>query len=236
MRSVAQLAAAVLLLALLAIPAEAWIIEQVNPRSGANLAEAQPVWFEREGSTDRYEIEKYYLSDFSAGTMSVILKFTREPNDAGVMRVDLVDELILNLTGDKWDDYHVALLSDLAGEFPGDVDAVRFIDPNKATAWQQTGGAPRLGNVPVSVSDSQIDWFTVDGSQGVPWGTFADQPANQLVLRGLSVDVSNLESGDWFSLKQWPTIPEPATAALVAMGWVAMVMRRRRGGRSEGSA
>jgi hypothetical protein len=236
MRSSAQLAAAVLLLALPAIPAEAWIITQVEPRSGANLAEAQTVWFQREGTFDRYEIDKYYLSDFSAGTTSVILKFTREPNDAGITRVDLVDEIILNLTGDHWDDYHLALLSDPVGEFPGDVNAVRFIDPNKATAWQQTGGALRLGNVPVSASDSQIDWVTADPNQRVPKGTFADQPANQLVLRGLSVDVSDLESGDWFALKQWPTIPEPATAALVALGWVAMVIRRRRGARSEGSA
>jgi hypothetical protein len=236
MRSSAQLAAAVLLLALPAIPVEAWIITQVEPLSGANLVEAQTVWFGREGSTDRYEIDKYYLSGFSPGTTYVILKFTREPNDAGVIRVDLVDELILNLTGDSWVDYHVALLSDPVGEFLGDVDAVRFNDPNKATAWQQTGGASRLGNVPVAAGDSQIDWVTADGNQSVPRGTFADQPANQLVLRGLSVDVSNLESGDWFALKQWPTIPEPATAALVALGWVAMVIRRRRGARSEGSA
>ena len=107
--------------------ANAWIIEQVNPAPGSGLAEAVVVDFHSTADTDMIEIHKYFLPDFEVDTMSIILEFTKEASDAGIDTLWIVDEIILNMTGVDWSDYHVVLLSS-----PDDGDAVTFIEPSWA--------------------------------------------------------------------------------------------------------
>ncbi|KPK79376.1 MAG: hypothetical protein AMJ81_13355 [Phycisphaerae bacterium SM23_33] len=164
-----------------------------------------------------FEIHKYFLLD----KYPLVLKFTRQPGDKDV--IEIVDEIILNLfEAEKlsWQDFHVAL--------DGGLNPVSFVAPDLATAWQCTGGQTRLDGVPDIATATHISWATDDPSQYVPYGSFADAPLNQLVLRGLVIDVSVLEAGESFFLKQWPTTPEPGALALLCLGALAWARKRPR--------
>jgi len=206
--------------------AEAWVITQISPAPGSGLSESVIVPIDTDPGVDKIEIHKYFMELVDNGAeVPIILSFTREAGDQDVLQI--VDEIILNLYSDAnfiqdWEDYHVQLMV-----LPTQGD-VSFIDPNKARAVQATGGPTRLGGDPNSWTAKRIDWETADSSQEVPWGTFTSAPDNQLVLLGLQIDVSDLEVGETFQFKQWPTTPEPATLALLAAGISVVVRRRRR--------
>ena len=206
--------------------AEAWVITQISPTPGSGYSESVIVPIDTDPGVDKIEIHKYFLSlDSNHKEVPIILNVTREAGDQDVIQI--IDEVILNLYADAnfaqdWEDYHVQLIC-----LPTQGD-VSFIDPNKARAVQATGGLTRLGGDPNSWTATRIDWETDDSNQEVPWGTFASAPDNQLVLLGLQIDVSDLEVGETFQFKQWPTTPEPATLALLAAGISVVVRRRRR--------
>jgi hypothetical protein len=90
-----------------------------------------------------------------------------------------------------------------------------------------TGGQTRLGGTPTAATGTRIDWESQDALQAVPFGTFADAPTNQLVIRGLVIDVSSLKVGQAFELKEWPSVPEPVTLVILGLGMAGFVARRR---------
>jgi hypothetical protein len=215
------------LLAAPALSAQAWIITQVEPSPSAGYSVGTVVPYATEPGLDIFEIHKYFIRDPNDAQfpLPLVLQFVRQPGDQNT--IDLVDEMILNLmTGQNitWDDFHVALLTEPNVLIRGGL--VEWVNPGGARAWQQTGGASRLGGDPATVSAVQIDWW--DGNEPVPPGAWADAPANQLVLRGLRIDVSDVGVGEGFLLKEWPTIPEPGTLVLVAGGAASLLLRRRK--------
>ena len=217
MKGMLKLAALIAVLTLPVASSQAWLIEQVEPAPGAGLAESVVVPFDWDPGVDLFEIHKYFLVD----EQPLVLKFTRESGDQDTIRI--VDEMILNmLTAQRrdWLDYHVQLLA-------GPGVTVSFIDPGAAVALQKSGGPTRLDGTPVSVAADSIAWLTTEPSQVVPYGTFADAPRNQLVLRGLAIDVSDLDVGESFLLKQWPTTPEPGTLAVLGLGVALLVIRKK---------
>jgi hypothetical protein len=213
--------------ALHAAPAYGWIIVQVIPEPGAGYGEAVITQFDKRPDTDRLQIDKFYMGELPQNQTRFVLKFTREPNDAGIVKLQIVDEMILNLTTFNWNGYRIGLEFDPNGDGGGDDDSVKFIDPNAARAWQQTGGATRLDGTPDLATNTAIEWGTTIPSQIVPTGTFDDVPVNQLVLRKINIDVSKLEQGDWFQIVQWP-VPEPGTVSLLTLGGLAVMCRGRR--------
>ena len=211
-----KVAAIVAAVALAAAPAHAWQVTQISPAPGGGLAESLVLPFDWDPGKDLFEIHKYYV----AQNQALRLQFTREAGDQDIIQI--VDEVIQNLFAVQfdWSDYHLRLEDPYAAD-------VKFIDPGDARAWQMTGGETRLDHVPVATTDTSIDWQTVDQAQKVPHGTFADAPVNQLVLRGLAIDVAGLGVGESFVLKQWPTVPEPGTAALFLAGLAFGALKKR---------
>ncbi|HUT59084.1 MAG TPA: PEP-CTERM sorting domain-containing protein [Phycisphaerae bacterium] len=217
------------LVALPAGPAGAWIITQIDPATSSGYAGSTVVMYDTDPNVDVIEIHKYFIRDPNGETMPVSLQlmFTREPNDADT--ITIIDEFILNLQiqdNRTWQDFHVALLTEPNVVLRG--GGVEFVNPGGATAWQQTGGETRLDGVPISFSATQVDWLTSDPNQAVPPGGFADAPVNQLVLRGLAIDASDLETGESFILKEWPTVPEPGTLVLLTAAGLVAALRKRR--------
>jgi hypothetical protein len=219
------IAAALIAAVLPVVPAQAWIITQVNPDVQSGEAVAVAVPFDTTARSNVFELDKFFVKDPAGAAIPgpIVLSFTRQAGDKDI--IDIIDELILNLQVDQkriWTDYHMALVvGDPALVARG---GVQFINPAAVMAWQQTGGATRLGGLPSSADATQITW---DGLPTVPFGGFGDAPLNQLVIRGLSMDASKVAVGETFFLKEWPTVPEPATLALIAIGGVAMMLKRR---------
>jgi hypothetical protein len=209
---------------LLVSPANAWMITQAEPAPGTGLAESLVLPYDRDPGVDEFEIHKCFLYD----GQPLLLTFTRQDGDQDTL--EIVDEIILNMfTAQQraWANYHVLLEKD-----PVTGKEVAFIDPGQATARQASGGPTRLGGAPVSATATRIDWVTADPNEYVPYGSFSDAPDNQLVLRGLVIDVSALATGDSFRLKQWPTTtPEPTIVALLYAGFALLALRRHERGR-----
>ena len=205
-----------------ALDARAWIITQTEPAAGKGLADAVVMPFDIDPGLDMFEIHKYFQRD----EYPLVLKFQRQPGDQNTIRI--VDELILNMMTAQardWNDFHVVVYTGVDGVS----STVSFTNTAALHAWQMSGGDDRLGGAPVSVTATRIDWFTTNSAQYVPYGPFTDAPDNQLVLRGLDIDVSQLAEGSVFYLKEWPTTPEPAAMTLLALGAGAVLLKRRRG-------
>lgn len=224
-----KLALAMLLVAALTAPSYGWIVTQQDPLPGAGIAESVVVPFDTDPGLDMFEIHKYFMVD----EYPLVLKFVKQSGDQNTIQI--VDESIMNMMteqGRRWEDYHIRLIYSPIGN-----DRVWFKSSDAAfapRAWQMSGGAPRLGFTPDSYTTDMyghvvgINWFTTNVSQMVPYGEFWDAPTNQLIIRGMLIDVSELEPGDAFYLKQWPTTPEPATLLMLAGGFSGLLLRRRK--------
>jgi hypothetical protein len=212
------------------VSAQAWIITQVEPDLAAGNSVAVAVPLGQGPGQDFMEIHKFYIRDNSEFPDPLILSFTREEGDQDVIAI--VDEMILNLQTAQartWDEFHVALITDPNVTFRG--GSVEWLDPASARAYKQTGGASRIGGVPASFTLTQINWD--DSNQPIVPGSWSSAPSNQLVLRGMKIDVGDVGVGEGFLLKEWPGVlgletPEPATLALVVMGAGGLLLRRRR--------
>ncbi|MGA2266112.1 MAG: PEP-CTERM sorting domain-containing protein [Phycisphaerae bacterium] len=152
----------------------------------------------------------------------IILNFIQTGVTAApATRIYIADEIITNLTGVRWTDFHWIL---------GTTDTARFNrdmtnptnNPDK-TGWQigpfttaNWSADPNLGTETLSVS----------GGDGV---------ANQSSFfpgtgyGNLVIDVNtDGRSSSVFTLKEIPTtIPEPASLALLGLGGVMVILRRR---------
>lgn len=225
------LALAVAFLAFLipASSASAWVITQIDP--AASLAAATVYPFRATSTYAKFEIDDYFLPGYNQDVDGgLVLQFTRQAGDPNTIQIV---QAILNMTDANWDGYHVAISNN-------PFRSASFVKPQGAWAGETNGGAARLGGSPDSLTTSgvQIDWSDSWGAvptpaEEVPAGSIYSGPTNQLVLTGITIDVSKLKVGDTFSIVEWPnmewqTVPEPCTLALLSAGLVGVLLRRRR--------
>ena len=218
------------------VPALGLTWQVTNPDPSLAGAGIVPIEFTEQ--VFEIEIHKWWLqtaTDGGTGEVPLVIQFTREPNDPDVLHI--IDEIIFNVSEDEWFDYHVSLLDGRGLPVSPDDPSpdVWFFNHEVTDNWQMIGGSHRFESKTVTtlVSDPSravaFDWLDTDG-QGVPagdWFGANGPPYNQLVLTNLYIDMSQVPVGEVFYLKQVPTIPEPASAALLLTA-VAMCHGRRR--------
>lgn len=171
------------------------------------------------GSEVQIQIEKTFLFPPDVGGVfpAIQIIFSQRLADAlTVPRITIADESITNLTGVPWSDFHWAVLDsgtvsfNIADSTPFDTspfanqtfaDNFGLGDPNKATDLWVDGGT-------VAPNSAFFPGLTGAGGQ-------------------LAIDFDLSTANTDFVLKEFPT-PEPATIALLALGAVGLIGRRRR--------
>jgi len=169
------------------------------------------------------EIYKDFTSQaFDLGMgQPIVLKFRLVDREAEnfVDTIIIRDELIANLTGRDWSDFHMCVAGqpDLNG-FP----VVAFDD-----SYGFEAGGP--GNPFQSVSYGYSEYM------GIPVATKINlnngvMPNGSEFTPGLGdsfvkIDTA-MEEGQYFILKEWPTVPE--TATLIVLGFGGIVLLRKR--------
>jgi hypothetical protein len=122
-----------------------------------------------------------------------------------------VTEGVTNNTTQTWTDYHEQLGTGLDGSFVPGGTPVTFVTPPDATYTN-----PAFPTA--SVTPSSIDY---SGGAVAP---------GQAISLTFSIDVPDIVgAGPYtFSMRQFPTVPEPATLSLLAVGSIGVLARRRR--------
>jgi hypothetical protein len=196
------------LIVLVAPPAAAVEFQLINPPPGGGQGGATITPMFQDEHAVTIEIDKWLLSP----DQPVIIEFTREPGDPEMLNV--ADEIVLNVTGFEWIGYEI-WVTDTTGT--QNASFVSFINPQLVENYKQTGGIVRFEylNPTSTFLGFDNDPLTV----GVPSGTLFDAPENQVVFRGISIDMPAV--GEPFRLYQRPIIPEPGGGLLLLTlsGW-----------------
>jgi len=125
----------------------------------------------------------------------------------------LVSEGITNNTNQTWTDYHEQLGTGTDGQFVVG-DAVKFVTPADSTYTN-----PSFPTRTVTGND-----LTYTG------GSVAPGQAISITFSITVPDVAGAAGPVNFTLRQFPTVPEPATFGLLAVGAIGLLGRRRRHG------
>jgi len=161
-----------------------------------------------------FEISKDFTQGPGVGGVfpSILIQFTQVGTDANTVdRMIITQEAITNLTGSVWTDFHWAVL-DMGQAWFNPTDT----NFNTAPFTNQS-----FSNFLDSPTNQKPTEFNVDGGV-VPDSGFTWFPSGDLVI---DIDLS-APGPVTFNLKEFPT-PEPASIALLAMGAVAVLRRRR---------
>ncbi|HEX4053336.1 MAG TPA: PEP-CTERM sorting domain-containing protein [Tepidisphaeraceae bacterium] len=129
---------------------------------------------------------------------------------SGGVTTYFVTEGVTNNTGVTWTDYHEQLGTGVDGNFVLG-SPVEFVVPPDLT-YTNPSFPTR------SVTTSDIDY------------TGGDVLPGQAISLTLSIVVPDIPTGGTydFTLRQFPTVPEPATLGLIAVGSIGLLARRRR--------
>lgn len=163
------------------------------------------------------EITKIFHDAPSGGVFTPnLIGFRQRLDDANtVATIRIADEFILNQTSAEWTDYHWEIIGAAAAFDKVATDAGGFSTaPFTVKSW----GPPQTGwdaNHPA----------TLDVSGGVVSSPGVYLPGSSGGSLHIDVDLSPAKSD--FTLKQVPT-PEPSTLALLVLGGLLALARRRR--------
>ena len=162
------------------------------------------------------ELDKIFSSptfDFDQFGQSVRIEFTVDPQAAShVPNIVILDESIRNNTGRDWTDFHMALIDNDDEQLGPQVG----FDP--AYIYESTGDVPFdtivfQGNDGLNGMPTQIDFRD---------GVLANGSDMAVGVGGTSSNnlriVTNLQPGESFRLKEYPTVPEPASLLSLALG------------------
>ena len=170
------------------------------------------------------EITKSFLPSETPDFEPVLFEFRQTAADVDtVATIVIADESVMNFTGVTWTNYHWSIIDDDA-EAAFDsaaTDASNFsINPFSVKTW---GSAPAGWD---SDHSSSLDVYLAGGDTGVaPFTLF--RPGEDSGSLYIDVNLDSAAPAD-FTLQQVPTTPEPTTMALLAIGAVGFVVRRRR--------
>ena len=170
------------------------------------------------GQTDgrRKQLATFTQGPAPGGFPSIPITFT-QVNKNAVTQIVISEEIITNNTGVAWTDFHM-----------------RLLDHGNATFDPSSGFSTSPFDNQMFSSDNTAFW--VDGFGLGPNGSNASVPSGTQWLPGAGVDGGELVINvvtqqeapfTVFTLKETPSIPEPATLWLTAFGAVVLLSRRR---------
>ena len=166
--------------------------------------------------------------------IQIIKRFLGEPDEFGLMpamyiefiknseqavgQIIITDEFITNDTTEPWIDYHIEL-------------GVSIYDPETGFSLDSDPSGDQFATVVLSGSDGHNGLPTrIDFSDGLVPNNPEDQddfrPGYHSGYMIIVVD-PEMQVEQRIVLKEYPTIPEPATLALLLLGSLAMLTRRR---------
>jgi hypothetical protein len=221
--------------AAIALEAKGWRLTMPTwavPTSGG--AVKQDIYTPDDPNTLTIQIFKNFVgSPQNQSQMPVVITtFTQIAADAQTAsRIVINDEGINNNTTVGWDDFHYVLIRggyasfNQAQTFPGDFGGSASqnfdISPFTQHGWQ-------LIKPDISDPGTWYEQLDLTGGAGVPSGDgfFPGSQKGELVI-DVNLLYDGAAQGGWFQLKEVPTMPEPMTALVLAIGGVGMLVRRR---------
>ncbi len=167
------------------------------------------------------ELDKTFDRPFEGGFgFPLVVEFTKTAADA-TQNIIIRDEYVKNQTGSTWVDYHMFLMVGLGSPNAG-------FDPAYVPNGDQLENVYYSGNYGYNGLPIQLNFVDTNGS-GVSsvLGNNVFQPGyagGQIVM----VTDPAMAVGRSFGLKEVPTVPEPATIALLGIGAIITIRRRKR--------
>ena len=183
---------------------------------------------------DCLELELYKVFDSEMTEndyygQSIVLKFTKTSASAP-NQIVIRDEYVENATGQTWEDFHMQLSTQV------DVDPQKvgfhpdyLFTPNTSLNPFQTVEFDENSYTGMELDDNPTPILIHFRNGQIPNGTIW-QPGWQGSTENDIRILSNLQPGESFLLKEFPTIPEPATFVLFGIGMVPalLVFRKRK--------
>jgi hypothetical protein len=152
---------------------------------------------------------------------ALFLKFTLVDPCAPNFRPNIMiwDERIINNTGRDWTDFHIILSTRVPTNSDGNGSSVAFdpayiFTPTQYNPFQSIGYDPAAPTTNLNMENGVLP---SDGKQYA----FGGAGGGHLRI------VTELPRGESFWLKEFPTVPEPASLILLALGTLPLILKRR---------
>ena len=201
-----------------------WSVEDYGPFEGS-------VSVTYRGTSDNaiwIELDKEFNSDVFVGGdygQPAAIKFVLTNSQAVNFAPNIViaEELIVNNTGINWLDFHMTLSWDFFNYDPYvgfDPQYIFAADLPPYNPFQTVDFADYIGLNGMPVSLNFDDGQVADGETFKPGYYGSDDNYVRIV--------TDMDEGQYFILKEWPTIPEPTTLLLLSGGFVALRFMKQR--------